>query len=44
LRKRPDAAQLEKLGERWRPWRGAAARLLWAYYAGMKRLAKNAAP
>jgi DNA-3-methyladenine glycosylase II len=32
LRKRPDAAKLTKIAERWRPWRGAAARLLWAYY------------
>lgn len=32
LRKRPDAAQLTKIGERWRPHRGVAARLLWAYY------------
>lgn len=32
LRARPDAKRLEKIGERWRPWRAAAARLLWAYY------------
>ncbi len=32
LRMRPDAKRLEKIGERWRPWRAAAARLLWAYY------------
>ncbi|MDP2354710.1 MAG: DNA-3-methyladenine glycosylase 2 family protein [Beijerinckiaceae bacterium] len=32
LRVRPDARRLEKIGERWRPWRAAAARLLWAYY------------
>ncbi len=43
LRKRPDAAKLEKLGERWRPWRGAAARLLWAYYGGVKQRQKEAA-
>lgn len=36
LKKRPDAARLEKIGERWRPWRGVAARLLWAYYKGVK--------
>ena len=40
LRTRPDAARLEKLGERWRPWRGAAARLLWAYYGGVKQRQK----
>lgn len=32
LKKRPDARKLEKIGERWRPYRGVAARLLWAYY------------
>lgn len=32
LRQRPDARRLEKIGERWRPVRGVAARLLWAWY------------
>ena len=32
LRKRPDPARLTKIGEKWRPHRGVAARLLWAYY------------
>ena len=32
LRKRPDAKALTKLAEAWRPWRGVAAHLLWAYY------------
>ena len=32
LKQRPDARRLEKIGERWRPWRGVAARMLWAYY------------
>ncbi len=36
LRKRPDTARLEKIGERWRPWRGVAARMLWAYYRARK--------
>jgi DNA-3-methyladenine glycosylase II len=36
LRKRPDPDRLEKIAERWRPWRGVAARLLWAYYAARK--------
>jgi DNA-3-methyladenine glycosylase II len=36
LKTRPDAARLERLAERWRPWRGVAARLLWAYYRGVK--------
>lgn len=32
LRGRPDAREMAKFGESWRPWRGAAAHLLWAYY------------
>lgn len=36
LKVRPDAAQLERIAERWRPWRGVAARMLWAYYRGVK--------
>jgi DNA-3-methyladenine glycosylase II len=36
LRKRPDARKLESIGERWRPHRGVAARLLWAYYRAVK--------
>ena len=39
LKKRPDACKLETIAERWRPVRGAAARLLWAYY----RIAKSRA-
>ena len=34
---RPRAAELTALAEGWRPWRGVAARLLWAYYAASKR-------
>ena len=26
-----------KLAEQWRPWRGVAAHLLWAYYRQIKR-------
>lgn len=33
---RPPAAELAVLAEAWRPWRGVAARLLWAYYAVLK--------
>ncbi len=39
LKQRPDARQLEEIAERWRPLRGVAARLLWAYYRGVKRRA-----
>jgi DNA-3-methyladenine glycosylase II len=37
LRKRPDAKALTKLAETWRPWRGVAAHLLWAYYHAVKK-------
>ena len=36
MRARPDAAKLEKLAKKWRPYRGIAAKLLWAYYGAMK--------
>lgn len=36
LKTRPDAKRAERLAARWRPWRGVAARLLWAYYGVMK--------
>jgi DNA-3-methyladenine glycosylase II len=36
LRKRPDAERLTKIAEVWRPWRGVAAHLLWAYYHAVK--------
>jgi DNA-3-methyladenine glycosylase II len=36
LKNRPDAKKLEIIGERWRPARGVAARILWAWYAVAK--------
>jgi DNA-3-methyladenine glycosylase II len=33
---RPDAKALLARAETWRPWRGVAAKLLWAYYAVAK--------
>ena len=33
LAEKPDHKELDRLAERWRPWRAVAARLLWAYYA-----------
>jgi len=36
LAERPNAAALAAIAESWRPWRGVAARLLWAYYAHRK--------
>lgn len=38
LEARPSPAELEALAERWRPWRGVAARLLWAYYPHMRKV------
>src|SRR5665213_1535712 len=37
LRKRPDAKRLTKIAQAWRPCRGAAAHLLWAYYHAVKK-------
>ena len=37
LEHRPGTAELDAIGERWRPHRGVAARLLWSYY----RVAKS---
>lgn len=37
LTERPKPAELQAMAEAWRPWRGVAARLLWAYYAVLKR-------
>jgi DNA-3-methyladenine glycosylase II len=34
---RPQPRALYKLAEAWSPWRGVAARLLWAYYAAVMR-------
>jgi DNA-3-methyladenine glycosylase II len=34
---RPGAVDVLALAERWRPWRGVAARLLWAYYPTIRR-------
>jgi DNA-3-methyladenine glycosylase II len=34
---RPSPAELFEIAERWRPWRGIAARLLWAYHPIIKR-------
>src|SRR5271169_6190615 len=32
LRASPNAKEMQALAEPWRPWRSAAARILWAYY------------
>jgi DNA-3-methyladenine glycosylase II len=36
LETRPKSDELLVFAEAWRPWRGVAARLLWAYYAKLK--------
>jgi DNA-3-methyladenine glycosylase II len=33
LKVRPDQDLMRELAEAWRPWRGVAARMLWAYYS-----------
>ncbi|MHB2169387.1 DNA-3-methyladenine glycosylase family protein [Alsobacter sp. R-9] len=37
LPSRPTAKDLDEWSQRWRPWRGAAAKLLWAYYGACKK-------
>lgn len=32
LKERPTCGQLFEIAERWRPWRGVAARMLWSFY------------
>jgi DNA-3-methyladenine glycosylase II len=45
LAERPSITEMIEVSERWRPWRGVAARLLWSYYAlRRKRDASSADP
>lgn len=39
----PDENAMIAIAERWRPWRGVAARMLWAYY-GIQRAQKQSQP
>lgn len=39
LRARPSADEFAALGDRWRPHRSAAARILWHHYLGVRRRA-----
>ncbi len=39
----PSFSEMEDIAEIWRPWRGVAARMLWAYYA-VQRTLKDAQP
>lgn len=43
LENRPSAKDMAPIGERWRPWRAVAARMLWAYY-GARRDGRIAEP
>jgi DNA-3-methyladenine glycosylase II len=36
LTARPAIQAMQTIGERWRPWRGVAARILWTYYRRIK--------
>jgi DNA-3-methyladenine glycosylase II len=36
LQKRPTPEELERMAERWRPYRAVAARMLWQHYLGKK--------
>ena len=36
LAERPNVKEMTIIAERWSPWRGVAARLLWHYYAAEK--------
>jgi DNA-3-methyladenine glycosylase II len=42
LKQRPTTKAMIALAEKWRPWRGVAAHLLWAYYRAVKN--RDAAP
>jgi DNA-3-methyladenine glycosylase II len=41
LRTKPDEKRLRALAEQWAPWRGAAARLFWAYYRARREGARS---
>jgi DNA-3-methyladenine glycosylase II len=36
LASRPTAEELSEIAQRWQPWRGVAARLLWRYYEAQR--------
>jgi DNA-3-methyladenine glycosylase II len=37
LKRRPTSTEMVRLADKWRPWRGVAAHLLWKYYSVVKR-------
>ncbi len=40
----PSFSDMEDIAENWRPWRGVAARMLWAYYAARRAQKSGAEP
>lgn len=44
LKTRPTVKEMAVIADAWRPWRGAAAHLFWAYYRVTKRPGFNALP
>lgn len=36
LDEKPKLVEMYEISERWRPWRGVAARLLWSYYGALR--------
>lgn len=44
LKTRPTVKEMAVIGEAWRPWRGAAAHLFWAYYKVVKANGFDPAP
>ena len=38
---RPSLDEMVEIAEAWRPWRGVAARLIWAYYGVLRRSASR---
>lgn len=44
IAQRPSPRELVEIAERWRPWRGVAARLLWAYYPFVIRQKRSGLP
>lgn len=38
LTERPGPLELERIAERWRPYRAVAARMLWQHYLGKKSI------
>jgi DNA-3-methyladenine glycosylase II len=41
LERRPESGEMTAIAVPWRPWRAAAARLLWSHYRGLKRLPQD---